>query len=252
MPVANPDTATYPGSDYYEIGLKEYSEQMHSDLPPTRLRGYYQINNGTIGITDHTNHYLGPLIVARKGKPVRIKFVNGLLPGSKLFVPVDTTVMGSGAYEINYDPVTKATTTTKIRHVLREPGHASSSWRPHSLDQRRHAPSVDHPCGRHSATPRASAYHYVPDMWFDASGNTIASCAGQTTCGVAGATNNPGPGAQTFYYTNQQSARLMFYHDHAWGITRLNVYVGEAAGYLMTDRPRRRADSRMCRRSTAP
>ena len=43
---------------------------------------------------------------------------------------------------------------------------------------------------------------------------------------------DPGPGAQTFFYTNQQSARLMFYHDHAWGITRLNVYAGEAAGYL--------------------
>ena len=39
----------------------------------------------------------------------------------------------------------------------------------------------------------------------------------------------------TFFYTNQQSARLMFYHDHAWGITRLNVYAGEAAGYLLTD-----------------
>ena len=42
-------------------------------------------------------------------------------------------------------------------------------------------------------------------------------------------------GCQTFYYTNQQSARLMFYHDHAWGITRLNVYAGEAAGYVITD-----------------
>ncbi len=39
----------------------------------------------------------------------------------------------------------------------------------------------------------------------------------------------------SFYYTNQQSARLMFYHDHAWGITRLNVYAGEAAGYLISD-----------------
>ena len=46
---------------------------------------------------------------------------------------------------------------------------------------------------------------------------------------------DPGPGAQTFFYTNQQSARLMFYHDHAWGITRLNVYAGEAAGYVVTD-----------------
>ena len=46
---------------------------------------------------------------------------------------------------------------------------------------------------------------------------------------------DPGPGAMTFFYTNQQSARLMFYHDHAWGITRLNVYAGEAAPYLITD-----------------
>jgi FtsP/CotA-like multicopper oxidase with cupredoxin domain len=39
----------------------------------------------------------------------------------------------------------------------------------------------------------------------------------------------------TFFYTNAQSARLQFYHDHAMGITRLNVYAGEAAGYVMTD-----------------
>ena len=37
------------------------------------------------------------------------------------------------------------------------------------------------------------------------------------------------------FYTNEQSARLLFYHDHSWGITRLNVYAGEAAGYLITD-----------------
>jgi FtsP/CotA-like multicopper oxidase with cupredoxin domain len=38
-----------------------------------------------------------------------------------------------------------------------------------------------------------------------------------------------------FYYTNQQSARLLFYHDHLWGATRLQVYAGAAAGYLITD-----------------
>ena len=53
--------------------------------------------------------------------------------------------------------------------------------------------------------------------------------------GTPGATNDSGPGTMTFYYTNQQSARLMFYHDHAVGITRLNVYAGVAAGYLIHD-----------------
>jgi FtsP/CotA-like multicopper oxidase with cupredoxin domain len=42
-------------------------------------------------------------------------------------------------------------------------------------------------------------------------------------------------GTLTFYYTNQQSARLMFYHDHSYGITRLNVYAGEAAPYVLQD-----------------
>jgi FtsP/CotA-like multicopper oxidase with cupredoxin domain len=49
------------------------------------------------------------------------------------------------------------------------------------------------------------------------------------------ATNPAGSGSQTFYWTNDQAARLMFYHDHASGTTRLNVYVGEAAGYLLRD-----------------
>ena len=45
IPIAIPDTTTYAGSDYYEIGLKDYAEQMHSGLPKaTKLRGYYQIN----------------------------------------------------------------------------------------------------------------------------------------------------------------------------------------------------------------
>ncbi len=47
---------------------------------------------------------------------------------------------------------------------------------------------------------------------------------------------DPGDGSTTYYYTNEQSARLMFYHDHAFGITRLNVYAGEAAGYVITDK----------------
>jgi spore coat protein A len=38
-----------------------------------------------------------------------------------------------------------------------------------------------------------------------------------------------------YYYPNNQSTRLMWFHDHALGITRLNAYAGLAAGYLVTD-----------------
>jgi spore coat protein A len=38
-----------------------------------------------------------------------------------------------------------------------------------------------------------------------------------------------------YYYPNQQSARLMWYHDHAFGLTRLNAYAGIATGYVIYD-----------------
>ena len=38
-----------------------------------------------------------------------------------------------------------------------------------------------------------------------------------------------------YSYPNEQSARLMWYHDHALGITRLNAYAGLASAYLLTD-----------------
>ncbi len=45
----------------------------------------------------------------------------------------------------------------------------------------------------------------------------------------------PTVGEGTLYYTNNQSSRLMWYHDHTSGITRLNVYEGMAAPYLLRD-----------------
>lgn len=45
LPVAAPDTTTFQGADYYEIAEVEYVKQMHSDLPPTHLRGYVQIKH---------------------------------------------------------------------------------------------------------------------------------------------------------------------------------------------------------------
>jgi spore coat protein A len=38
-----------------------------------------------------------------------------------------------------------------------------------------------------------------------------------------------------YYYPNNQSARLMWYHDHAWGITRTNAYAGIASAYIIRD-----------------
>jgi len=97
LPVAVPDTTSYPGSDYYIIELREYFEKLHSDLNPTKLRGYVQVD--AAGVPVNPIHYLGPVIVAERDRPVRIKFTNKLPTGEagKLFIPVDVSVMGAGA-----------------------------------------------------------------------------------------------------------------------------------------------------------
>ncbi|TPX07925.1 uncharacterized protein E0L32_010380 [Thyridium curvatum] len=38
-----------------------------------------------------------------------------------------------------------------------------------------------------------------------------------------------------YYYPNQQSARLLWYHDHAMHITAENAYMGQAGAYILRD-----------------
>ncbi len=135
IPVAIPDKLTYSGADYYEIELGQYTEKLHSDLLPTTLRGYRQTNTSDASVKKY--HYLGPLIVATRDRPVRIKFTNSLPTGmgGDLFIPVDTTVMGAGM----------GPAMGEMLHP--EPRHPAPARRRHPLDQRRHAPPVDHPGG---------------------------------------------------------------------------------------------------------
>ncbi len=220
-----PDTTTFSGCDYYEIELVEYDFQLHRDLPPTRLRGYRQVN-----AADNTPHYLGPLILANRNTPVRIKFTNKLPTGAggNLFIPVDETVMGAGMGPLDMMGMPGMKENyTQNRATL----HLHGGLVPWISDGTPHQWTT--PAGEMTQYPKGVSVSYVPDMWFDPAGNVIPGAS--LTPPAPGASNNPGDGSLTFYYNNQQSARLMFYHDHAYGITRLNVYAGEAAGYLLMD-----------------
>lgn len=97
IPVGVPDRTTFPGSDYYDIDLVDYTQQLHSDLPPTHLRGY-ATHSATVTNGAPAVNYLGPVIVAKRDLPVRVKFNNRLPLGTagNLKIPVDTTLMGAG------------------------------------------------------------------------------------------------------------------------------------------------------------
>ncbi len=267
IPVAVPDTTTFPGTDYYVIAVVQTREQMSSSLPGnglgtgTLLREYVQLSTGnvpgkqvplTTALLDGTTtptlmpdgnqaigvdepHYLGPTIVAQKDRAVRIVFYNLLPTGvaGDLFLPTDSTMMGSGMGPMMgmMDPVDEGTVTDDVRNpVCTEYPKANDCFKDNRALLHLHggttpwiSDGTPHqwitPANETTPWPQGVAVQNVPDM---------------VTPGVPDCTA-PNDGCQTFYYTNQQSARFMFYHDHSWGITRLNVYAGEAAGYVITD-----------------
>jgi spore coat protein A, manganese oxidase len=68
----------------------------------------------------------------------------------------------------------------------------------------------------------------TPFQWFDPKGLTGASFMN-----VPG--TNPPAGTATYYYPMDQSARFVWYHDHAMGSTRTNAYAGIASALLIID-----------------
>ena len=264
-----------PASDSYEIATIRSKWKFSQDLPYTTVNMYVQIDPacapssvkltypsgariynlaGNQVCAFPTNQdantkavapfsYLGPTIVATKDKPVRVTFDNylptgfndctsagGIITnapgqgtcGGDLFLPVDNTIMGAGA---GPDGGFYSTNRSEI--------HLHGGVTPWISDG-----TPDQwvtPVGANEQYPAGVSVRYVPDMWYDAQGREITSCYGSISCATPGASNNPGRGRMTFYYTNQQSARMMFYHDHSSGTTRLNVYSGEIAGFLLHD-----------------
>ena len=79
-------------------------------------------------------------------------------------------------------------------------------------------PVVTHVHGGHSE----SASDGLPDQWY------TPNYARKGTGFIKG-------DDQPFYYHNDQEAATIWYHDHALGVTRLNVYAGLAGYYIITD-----------------
>jgi spore coat protein A len=83
---------------------------------------------------------------------------------------------------------------------------------------------IAHLHGMEGVAPNFDGY---AEAWVTPAGGT-----GDTPTGTRPITVG---GTQTHTYPNTQDAALAWYHDHALGITRLNVYAGGAGGYIITD-----------------
>ena len=220
IPVLTPDKGSYAGSDYYKLEATDYDRKLHTDIPATSLRGYRE--TGQL-----VNQYLGSMIIATKNRPVRIKFQNKFT--KDIEIPIDDQKMGVGLIQsgtFGSTPIYSAMASNKRAAV-----HLHGGLTPWISDGTPHqwiTPAGGD--GQPAALGFQKGYSFqnVPDM-VNGTQNTL--CIGGGEC-FTPALND---GIATLYFTNQQSGRLMWYHDHAYGQTDSNVYAGMAAPYLLVD-----------------
>jgi spore coat protein A, manganese oxidase len=150
---------------------------------------------GYVDLTRPIPRHLGGIIVTTRNQAARLRFTNNL--PARHILPVDITIPGS---------------TVEQNRIAT---HLHGGLVPWISDG-------------------------GPFDWF------TSNCSGDYANGLS-FLNGPGGvldniptmpmqfGQADYYYPNNQSTRLLWYHDHAWGITRLNAYAGIASGYLCVD-----------------
>jgi len=151
-------------STYYEVEMREFFHQFHSELPPTKVWGY----EGQVP---------GPTIEVEEGETTLIQWKNNL--PDKHFLPVDHTL--HGCHE----------SMPEVRTVVHLHGA--------------------------NVPPDSDGY---PEAWYT---NGFKKCGPCFT-------------RKVYEYPNHQPATTLWYHDHAIGITRLNVYAGLAGMYIIRDK----------------
>jgi bilirubin oxidase len=210
--------ATSSGADYYEIGVRQFAQQiLPAGLPATQVFGY-----GAIG-TPSSFHYPAYTVEARANRPVRVKWINQLVTSSGAFRP----------HLFAIDPTL---------HWANPPGgNAGRDSRPSFSSTpgpyRGPVPIVTHLHGAH-VTEESDGY---PEAWYLPVANNIPSTYARVGSFYdryrAEARSRFGvtwdPGSATFQYPNDQRATTLWYHSHELGLTRVNVYAGLSGLYLL-------------------
>jgi spore coat protein A len=205
--------------DYYEIAVRQFRQQVLSSvdvkgkpLPITTVWSY-----GTVKPLG-SFHYPAFSIEARVNEPVRVKWINDLkdpVTGNFLphLLPVDQTLHWANP------PQTCAEGTPRTDCRGTDPNPYTGP-----------VPIVVHLHGAH-VNPDSDGY---PEAWFLPAANNIPpgyATRGSNFGQIPGAPLEDG--AALFQYRNDQRAATLWFHDHALGMTRSNVYAGPAGFYLL-------------------
>ena len=216
MPMKDVITTPEGPVDYYEIGVTQKNQQiLPTNFNETPVWSYY-----AIGHLLETFNYPAFTIEAQADRPVRVKWVNQLVDADNNYLP----------HLLPVDPTL---------HWANPPG--PRDMRPTFTTQpfayRGPVPLVTHVHGAHvqeESDGFTDAWFLpdaanIPDKYFkvgshyDEFKTKFEAKYGQEW----------EPGSAVFQYPNDQRAATLWYHDHALGMTRLNVYAGPAGFYMV-------------------
>ncbi len=221
-------TKSGKNADCYEISVRQITQQiLPAGLPATTVWGYGAVvGAGRNPLLIHNAPSL--TIEAQWNRPVRVKWINDLVDAAGNFLPhllpVDPTLHWANppGGEMHRD----------MRPMFMEtPGAYTGP-----------VPMVTHVHGAVGVADDSDGY---AEAWYLPAAKNIP--AGYATRGswydffAAKAAANYGvtwgPGYATFQYPNLNRASTVWYHDHALGMTRLNVYAGPAGFYIIRGGP---------------
>lgn len=182
---------------YYCIDISEFKQQiLPKGFRETKVWGYGGLIEDPIsGKTRYSRSSPGATFEAVRGIPVIVKWVNNL-KGKHLFA-VDPTLHWANPNDLPMNP-------PKPWPIF-PPGFPKAQTP---------VPIVTHLHG--GEVP--STFDGNPDAWFTHNGKYGSAYK-----------------TAVYTYPNEQQPTTLWYHDHALGITRLNVYAGLAGFYLLRD-----------------
>jgi FtsP/CotA-like multicopper oxidase with cupredoxin domain len=208
--------------------MRQFQQQiLPAGMPATKVWGYGAVASASKkGLLVHNAPSL--TIEAMWNRPVRVKWINDLKDANGNYLPhllpVDQTL-----------------------HWANPPGGAAGRDTRPTFDSTpgRYTgpvPIVTHVHGAVGVGDESDGYAeawYLPDA-----SNIPAGYATEGTwydffkAKAAASYGAPwGPGFATFQYPNKNRASTIWYHDHALGMTRLNVYAGPAGFYIVRGGP---------------
>ncbi len=213
--------------DYYEISMKQFQQQiLPAGFPATTVWGYGAVSSASKrGLLVHNAPSL--TIEAKWNRPVQVKWINDLKDANNNFLPhllpVDQTLHWANP----------------PGGTLHRDSRPSFTETPGPYDGP--VPIVTHVHGAVGVGDESDGY---AEAWYLPNANLPMGYASEGTwynffkdkaAASFGATW--GPGFAVFQYPNENRASTIWYHDHALGMTRLNVYAGPAGFYIIRGGP---------------